>query len=140
MRRFPIVFAILLLAGCSGTYSGRYESDPNPDPTEDTPRNEESKPEVAHRGDLHIPPGHFPPPGQCRVWVPGTPPGKQARSGDCATLAQQVPTGAWLLTRPADGSKHVEVSIYDEKKPGVVIEVQIYTADSGEFVAMKSGD
>ncbi len=130
MRLLSIVFALLLLAGCSGNYGIRYESEPT----------EQSKPEVAHHSDLHIPPGHFPPPGQCRVWVPGTPPGRQASPGDCATLAQQVPAGAWLLTRPADGSKYVEVSVYDEKKPGVIIEVQIYTADKGEFVAMKSGD
>ena len=26
---------------------------------------------------LGIPPGHYPPPGQCRVWLPGTPPGHQ---------------------------------------------------------------
>ena len=134
MRIFSIVLVLLFAAGCSGNLGVHYESDSPRPPAE------ESGPEVAHHKDLHIPPGHFPPPGKCRVWVPGTPPGRQARPGDCATVAQQVPAGAWLLTRPADGSKYVEVSVYDEMKPGVVVEVHLYTADTGEFVAMKSGD
>jgi len=138
MRQLSVALALLLLAGCSGHYSGHYES--NPELAQDTPRNEEPKPERGRHAELHIPPGHFPPAGQCRGWIPGTPPGKQPKPGDCSTVARTVPAGAYLLTRPADGSKYVEVSVYDEKKPGVVVEVQIYTADTGEFVTMRSGE
>jgi hypothetical protein len=31
----------------------------------------------------HIPPGHLPPPGECRVWLPGRPPGHQPPPGRC---------------------------------------------------------
>jgi hypothetical protein len=44
-----------------------------------------------------IPPGHMPPPGQCRIWVPGVPPGQQSPPGDCHQLKHQVPPGAWLI-------------------------------------------
>jgi hypothetical protein len=31
----------------------------------------------------HIPPGHYPPPGECRVWIPGRPPGHQPPPVKC---------------------------------------------------------
>ncbi len=46
---------------------------------------------------FHIPPGHYPPPGQCRVWVPGVPPGQQSPPGACATLRLRVPAHAYLI-------------------------------------------
>lgn len=49
---------------------------------------------------LKIPPGHLPPPGECRVWVPGEPPGHQAPPGSCATLATRVPAHGWLVFNP----------------------------------------
>ena len=44
-----------------------------------------------------IPPGHMPPPGQCRIWLPGKPPGQQPPPGDCRELERQLPPGAWLI-------------------------------------------
>ncbi|HXH01700.1 MAG TPA: tetratricopeptide repeat protein [Candidatus Competibacteraceae bacterium] len=46
---------------------------------------------------IDVPPGHWPPPGLCRVWLPDRPPGHQPPPGDCHGLARQVPPGAWLL-------------------------------------------
>jgi hypothetical protein len=38
------------------------------------------------RGDSQgIPPGHLPPPGECRVWYDGRPPGQQPPPTDCRT-------------------------------------------------------
>jgi hypothetical protein len=38
------------------------------------------------RAESHgIPPGHLPPPGECRVWYYGTPPGQQPPLTDCRT-------------------------------------------------------
>lgn len=46
-----------------------------------------------------IPPGHFPPPGACRIWYSDLPPGQQPPPGDCDTLRGQVPAGAVLVRR-----------------------------------------
>lgn len=45
---------------------------------------------------LFVPPGHYPPAGQCRVWVPNTPPGRQARAAPCDQLGN-IPAGAFIL-------------------------------------------
>ena len=44
-----------------------------------------------------IPPGHMPPPGQCRIWYHGKPPGQQPAPGNCQSLRRQVPAGASLI-------------------------------------------
>lgn len=46
---------------------------------------------------LDIAKGHYPPPGSCRIWVPGVPPGQQSPPGSCADLYQRVPPGAVLV-------------------------------------------
>lgn len=46
---------------------------------------------------FRIPPGHFPPPGQCRVWNPELPPGQQSAPGACAELERRVPAGHYLV-------------------------------------------
>jgi len=44
-----------------------------------------------------VPPGHFPPPGSCRIWYPDEPPGQQPPPGACADLERRVPAGAYLV-------------------------------------------
>lgn len=46
---------------------------------------------------VQIPPGHMPPPGECRVWYPDRPPGQQPPPGPCGVLQFQVPVGAYLV-------------------------------------------
>jgi hypothetical protein len=47
--------------------------------------------------EFRVPKGHMPPSGQCRIWHPGTPPGRQPAPGDCRALSRRVPHGAWLI-------------------------------------------
>lgn len=46
---------------------------------------------------FHIPPGHMPPPGECRIWFPDRPPGQQPPPGNCRMLERHVPPGAILV-------------------------------------------
>lgn len=46
---------------------------------------------------FRIPPGHYPPPGSCRIWFPNRPPGQQPAPGDCNQLDRRVPDGAYLV-------------------------------------------
>lgn len=50
-----------------------------------------------HHAAPAIPPGHMPPPGECRIWYPDLPPGQQPPPGPCGQLRYQVPPGAWLI-------------------------------------------
>ena len=45
----------------------------------------------------HIPPGHMPPPGKCRIWLSGRSPGQQPPPGKCKKLRKHIPPGAWLI-------------------------------------------
>lgn len=84
--------------------------------------------------DLGIPPGHLPPPGSCRIWVPGTPPGHQSPPGDCGELRERVPAGAWLLHRDRDNPEEIEVLEYDERRPSVVVVVHYFDASTGRYL------
>jgi hypothetical protein len=49
------------------------------------------------RTQVKVPPGHLPPPGECRIWFPDRPPGHQPPPGDCRELSRRVPHGAVLI-------------------------------------------
>lgn len=46
---------------------------------------------------VKVPPGHMPPPGQCRIWFPDRPPGHQPPPGSCHELRYHVPPGGYLI-------------------------------------------
>ncbi len=48
-------------------------------------------------GSIHIPKGHLPPPGECRIWFLDLPPGQQPPPGDCYELERHVPPDAILV-------------------------------------------
>jgi hypothetical protein len=59
---------------------------------------------------FHIPPGHMPPPGMCRIWIPGRPPGHQPAPGSCRVLSRQVPRGAYLIANDNHRWSYVELN------------------------------
>lgn len=81
--------------------------------------------------ELDIPPGHYPPPGECRVWYPDRPPGHQPPPGSCHA---RVPRGAWLIRHPEDAPDHVHVVVYEPDRPGQVLVTGEFDIDSGTFV------
>jgi len=83
---------------------------------------------------LGVPPGHLPPPGECRVWIPGRPPGRQARPRSCDGILAAAPAGAWILYRPGADRRVVHVRYLDERRAGVVLRVRVFDAQSGAFI------
>lgn len=77
--RTAALAATVVLAGCVV-----YQEPPPPQP-------------VYQAKPVKIPPGHLPPPGQCRIWFPDRPPGHQPPPGPCHVLEHQVPPGAVLV-------------------------------------------
>ena len=86
------------------------------------------------RSQLRVPPGHYPPPGMCRVWFPGRPPGHQPRAGSCRAIERTAPAGTWILYRPSSDRKVVHARVIDPKRDGVVVVVRIYDADHGTYI------
>jgi len=72
---------------------------------------------------VHVPPGHYPPPGQCRIWYVGVPPGHQPRPSDCGSLVRRVPRGAFLLYNEKAWDTEYDWRSYDRSHPHSVPEV-----------------
>jgi len=85
---------------------------------------------------LDVPRGHLPELGECRVWVPRIPPGRQAKpkSRSCDGIAASAAAGTWILYRPADEPSLVHVRVVDPRRAGVVIRVRIFDIESDQLV------
>jgi hypothetical protein len=70
--------------------------------------------------------------GECRVWIPGLPPGQQAKpkSRTCDGIASVAPAGSWIIYLPSDDRKVVHVRLVDERRPGVVIRIRIFDIET----------
>jgi len=113
--------AVLTAAACS-TFSSSKRVEPTPRPVRST------------AATLGIPPGHLPPPGQCRVWVEGRPPGQQPKARSCAQIERTAPPGSWILYRPTKDRKAVHVRVLDQRRPGVVVLIRVYDAEHGTLL------
>ena len=131
---------VFILCGCeSVTVTGRIPLPMPPNDPPPAPPGSEGTTVVYHPkglfpAALHIPKGHLPRPGLCRIWFPGRPPGQQPPPGDCAELAARVPPGAWLLSRPFKEKKKVHVRVYDQDRPGIIVVIRVFDAATGRFV------
>ena len=77
---------------------------------------------------LGVPPGHLPDPGECRVWIPGTPPGRQPKpkSRPCPGIATVAPAASWIIYRPTDDKKVVHIREVDARRAGTVVRIRIF--------------
>ena len=122
--RIPsIALAVLTATACSSYTSARREQ-PAP---------------AVRRGPstaaaLGIPPGQLPPPGMCRVWLPGEPPGHQPRARSCARIERMAPAGSWIVYRPDEDRSVVHVRVVDERRPGVVVRLRVYDIRRGTLI------
>jgi hypothetical protein len=69
---------------------------------------------------LHVPKGHYPPPGQCRVWYEGRPPGHQPAPGRCEQFIGKVPAGAFILYNDRAWDARYDWGRHSRRNPGAV--------------------
>jgi hypothetical protein len=87
-----------------------------------------------------VPPGHLPPAGQCRVWMPGEPPGQQKKKypvGQCSTLRGSIPAGGWLIYSPTDNKKEIRVWEFGSRRQ--LLTERVYSSITGELLRQVEG-
>ena len=146
MRQSRMI-ALVLAAGLAACSSSKPEVETGPAPqtrtipgttssgSEPELKNENVPDNASTAARFGIPPGHLPPPGQCRVWMPGEPPGKQKKknaAGDCSRLARQVPAGGWLVYRPSEDKKEVVVREYGAADR--ITSIRVFDLVTGAFL------
>jgi hypothetical protein len=77
-----------------------------------------------------VPPGHYPPPGKCRLGYPERPPGHQPPPGNC----YPVPRGAWVVRHPQKHPGRVQITVYEPRRPGKVISIGEFESNSGALL------
>jgi len=146
MRRLWLV--TLLVGGLAACSSSNSEVETGPDPqaqsipgtgsdegTEPERKNENVSENASTAAKFGTPPGHLPPAGQCRVWMPGEPPGKQKKkypSGACDSVSRDVPAGGWLVYRPGEDKKEVVVREYGSERQ--ITSVKVFDIVTGAFL------
>jgi len=107
----------------------------------DTPPNADVRRAEVSRGPssaatLGVPPGHLPRPGECRVWIPGTPPGRQPKpkSRPCPGIATFAPAGSWIIYRPTDEKKVVHIREVDSRRAGTVTRIRIFDIETNRLL------
>ena len=133
-RSVALALATLAIAGACSKSSKTVVLEPTPSMQGASTNASSGGVRPSTAATLGVPPGHLPNPGECRIWIPGRPPGHQPQAGECRALRAEVPVGAWLVYRPSSDRQHVEVTVYDLKRPRVVVAVRVYDSDSGRLV------
>lgn len=72
---------------------------------------------------IHVPPGHYPPPGECRVWYPERPPGHQPPPVPCHHL--HAGRGAFVLYNSRAWDADYDWRSHARRHPGTVVIIKI---------------
>jgi len=123
MREFAATLVIGAVMGCSGISHVETGPKPDADVVVTGPGTVATTGSRSTAATLGISPGHLPAPGQCRIWEPGTPPGRQRGlpQGDCGFVERRVRPGQWVVYRPGENRKIVEVRSYEAGRGGRVV-------------------
>lgn len=114
MKRTTLLAMSLGLAACSSGGAGPIPPVPAPARAVavDTPRKLKG-----------VPPGHYPPPGHCRLWYDGRPPGHQPPPTRCESLIGLVPRGAFVLYNDAAWDSEYDWHRHEKAHRGSVPEI-----------------
>jgi hypothetical protein len=118
----PLV-SVLLLGGCT-----RVVLVPEPSPDVVVVSDERRDQEVARA--LRVPRGHYPPPGECRLWYEGRPPGHQPPPARCERFIGRVPAGAFILYNDKAWDTRYDWTRHSRRNPGTVPEIIIRLVES----------
>ncbi len=128
----------LLVAGACTHTMRTIILEPPPPPNPEVRR---APPDETNRGPstaatLGIPPGHLPQAGECRIWIPGTPPGHQPKpkSRPCPGIAAIAPAGSWIVYRPTEDRKVVHVREVDSRRAGAVVRIRIFDIETSRLL------
>ena len=120
--------AALALAACS---SNSYRGRPAPDVVVVGQAHGNAARTVGPRSVGHVPPGHYPPPGQCRLWHAGRPPGHQPAPTRCESLIGHVPAGAFVLYNAKAWDTQYDWAGHSKRNPGSVPNIVLRIVASG---------
>jgi hypothetical protein len=117
--------------GCGG------KTNPPPDPTPVVFEDRLVISDTDDKSPLRVPPDQLPRPGECRVWHPGRPLREQPRAGSCAEVEASAPPASWVLYRPGQDPRLVQVRIIDPDQAGVITQIRVYDAARGTYLGSK---
>jgi|SRR4051794_4356878 len=117
--------------GCGG------KANPPPDPTPVIFEDRLVISDTDDKSPLKIPPEQLPPPGECRPWRPGRPLREQAPAGSCTEIEPTAPPESWVLYRPGQDPRLVQVRIVDPDHSGVITQIRVYDAARGTYLGSK---
>ena len=66
-------------------------------------------------GPPTVPDGHKPPPGMCRIWIDGVPPGRQSAPTDCATAVRNRPSNGRVVWGDDDRKRESDRPIRSDR-------------------------
>lgn len=126
-RALLAVIAGFVAAGACSSTGRTVVLDPNPNV-----RASETTRGPSTAATIGVPPGHLPNVGECRIWIPGMPPGRQPRpkSRPCAGITAVAPAGSWILYRPNENRKLLYRREIDASRPGLVIHTRIFDIET----------
>lgn len=138
--------AVMALVGLIGLSAGSFADEDKDESGKGWQKREEGKERREERrqheggstyfdqhGYNHIPNGHLPPPGECRIWYPDRPAGHQPPPFKCGQARGPVEPGGWVIA-PGPRPNEVEAWVYDARRPGIVIDVGIFDARTGSMI------
>jgi hypothetical protein len=89
------------------------------------------------KSPLTVPPEQLPAPGECRLWRAGRPLREQARAGSCADIEASAPPDSWVLYRPGQDPRLVQVRVIDPNQAGLITQIRVYDAARGTYLGSK---